>query len=133
MVLHIRVLAAASGAFRGFLRPDPVPDSAPTVHEEGGKEELHLLVKNALITPEEPRPDVSRIWSELSSRVKGPFGRLAIEGPAFTYREGAAAAPQLSRDGLAPSPDFSAPLSAAEEVQSTAVYRGADCHQMNLR
>ena len=130
MDLHIRALELASNALTDFLR---LGNNPPTIQEDEERRELEVLVKNALITEDQPRPDVTRVWKELRGRVKGPFGKLALEGPAFAACEHVPSVPQQARDGLAPSADYSSPLPAAEEVQSTAMYRGSDSHQMNLR
>jgi len=130
MDLHIRALELASNALTDFLR---LGNNPPTVQEDEERRELEVLVKNALITEDHPRPDVPRVWKELRGRVKGPFGKLALEGPAFAASEHVPSVPQQARDGLAPSADYSCPLPAAEEVHSTAMYRGSDSHQMNLR
>ncbi|MDQ5823369.1 MAG: hypothetical protein M3441_04045 [Chloroflexota bacterium] len=47
-------------------------------------ESLDLLVKHALKTnaPQAPAPNSNNVWSKLSSRVRGPFGKMAVEGPA---------------------------------------------------
>lgn len=47
-------------------------------------ESLDLLVKHALKSnaPQAPAPNSKNVWSKLSSRVRGPFGKMAVEGPA---------------------------------------------------
>ena len=47
-------------------------------------ESLDILVKHALNThtPQTPVPSSSNVWSKLSRRVRGPFGKMAVEGPA---------------------------------------------------
>lgn len=49
-----------------------------------GDESLDILVKHALKshTPQTPGPDTNNVWSKLSKRVRGPFGKIAVEGPA---------------------------------------------------
>ncbi|HEY0071791.1 MAG TPA: hypothetical protein VGE04_17645 [Chloroflexia bacterium] len=49
-----------------------------------GDESLDILLKHALNThtPETPVPSTSHVWSKLSRRVRGPFGKIAVEGPA---------------------------------------------------
>ncbi len=49
-----------------------------------GDESLDILVKHALNThtPQTPAPSTNHVWSKLSRRVRGPFGKLAVEGPA---------------------------------------------------
>jgi hypothetical protein len=51
-----------------------------------GDESLDILVKHALNThtPQTPVPSTSNVWSKLSRRVRGPFGKMAVEGPAAT-------------------------------------------------
>jgi hypothetical protein len=45
-------------------------------------ETLDILVKHALNThtPETPTPSTNNVWSKLSRRVKGPFGKIGIMG-----------------------------------------------------
>jgi hypothetical protein len=43
---------------------------------------LDDLVRHALNTTDGHEADVHGVWNRLSGRVLGPFGRLAIEGPA---------------------------------------------------
>ena len=54
-----------------------------------GDESLDILVKHALNThtPETPAPSTNNVWRTLSRRVKGPFGKIAVEGPAAPGRE----------------------------------------------
>ena len=55
----------------------------------GADESLDLLVKHALRshTPNTPVPSTSNVWSKLSRRVRGPFGKMAVEGPAASGDE----------------------------------------------
>ncbi len=59
-------------------------DHVETEREAEANESLDLLVKHALKshTPQTPVPNTNNVWSKLSRRVRGPFGKLAVEGPA---------------------------------------------------
>lgn len=59
---------------------DRIELAAPVENDES----LDLLVKHALHThtPQAPAPGANNVWSKLSRRVKGPFGKIAVEGPA---------------------------------------------------
>ena len=132
MVRRIKALAAVSGAILDNIR-----NGLSSPLENGQSEDdrpIGVLVRNAFRHEEAPEADVSRVWAELSSRVLGPFGRLAVEGPAFAYTDIAGEHSLLqARDGLAPCASSFASIPASAEVQSTTLYRGADSHQMNLR
>ncbi|HKP51525.1 MAG TPA: hypothetical protein VJ183_02625 [Chloroflexia bacterium] len=131
MVRRIKALAAASGALLDGLRQGL--SSAPQAPEDDGVQPIDVLVRNALQNDLPAEADVSRVWAELSSRVLGPFGMLALEGPVFAYSDGPRLqSPVQSREGSELSVDHSAPLPYAE-VHSAAVFRGSDCHLMNLR
>ncbi len=132
MVRHIKALAAASGALLdGFILG---LSSTPQPPENDGDQPIDVLVRNAFQNDTPAGANVSRVWAALSNRVLGPFGTLALEGPAFACSEGAGQHSSVqARDGLAPSVDYSSPLPASDEVHSTVTYRGSDCHQMNLR
>jgi hypothetical protein len=110
MVRRIRALAAASGALLDDLRLS-LTNSIPELCKEEEDQPMGVLVRNAFRDNEEggcDEADVSRVWAELSSRVLGPFGRLALEGPAFAYADGAGMQSTLqSRDWLPPCADFS--------------------------
>ena len=43
---------------------------------------LDLLLKHAMHSASPGAPNAGRIWQQLSRRVVGPFGGLAVEGPA---------------------------------------------------
>ncbi|MDQ3930878.1 MAG: hypothetical protein M3328_17245 [Chloroflexota bacterium] len=58
-------------------------DRLDAVGASDAEESLDLLVKHALKahTPQTPAPNTNNVWSKLSRRVRGPFGKLAVEGP----------------------------------------------------
>ena len=130
MVRRFRKLAAVSGALLDDLLLGLV---SPRHAQEDGAP-IDLLVKNALREDVVGEADVSRVWADLSSRVKGPFGRLAVEGPAFTCSEGRSLTPALqSREGLDPSPDGSSPMAPPDDIYSATLFKGASSHQLNIR
>jgi hypothetical protein len=43
---------------------------------------LDELLRHALQGDEEAQADATSVWRRLSGRMVGPFGRLALEGPA---------------------------------------------------
>lgn len=69
---------------------------------------LDILVKHALNThtPQTPVPSSSNVWSKLSRRVKGPFGKMAVEGPA------------ASGDNLAALGSGSVPFAVGDDKRS---------------
>lgn len=60
----------------------------PANHTDGD-ESLDLLVKHALKvhTPQMPARSTNNVWRRLSKRVTGPFGKMAVEGPAASGDE----------------------------------------------
>lgn len=68
-------------SLRDYMEPEAVSSDSD--------ESLDLLVKHALRThtPHVPTPNSDNVWTRLSSRVRGPFGRLAVEGPATSGDE----------------------------------------------
>ncbi len=133
MVRHIKALAVASGALLDGILSMAAPSHA---HETASDDTqpIDVLVRNAFRGDAQYEADVSRVWSELSSRVMGPFGTLALEGPAFSYAESGVA--QLShhgRDLAAAATDGSSSPSASDDVYSGVTYGGAGSHPMNLR
>lgn len=52
-------------------------------------DELDLLLKHAVNSnsAEASEANTIRIWLRLSGRVKGPFGRIAVEGPQVSGEE----------------------------------------------
>lgn len=52
-------------------------------------DELDILLKYAMHTnsPAAPAPNANRVWKKLSGRVRGPFGRIAVEGPQRSGEE----------------------------------------------
>lgn len=133
MVRRIKALAAASSALLEGLRGIG-SSSDPSGADDDDAATIDVLVRNAFRQDSERKANVTRIWSELSSRVMGPFGTLAIEGPAFSHSEGAVASlSHHGRDLQASSLDGSSMHSALDEVCNVCMYRGADSSQMNLR
>jgi hypothetical protein len=76
-------------SLRGRLETNDVTD---------GDESLDLLVKHALKShaPQMPTPSSNNVWSKLSKRVRGPFGKIAVEGPAASGDELAINGPNIS-------------------------------------
>jgi hypothetical protein len=92
-----RSLATASAEFVERLR------TAIEVHLESNEHEdrsLDVLVRHAIQADEKPEADVRGVWKRLSGRVEGPFGGLAIEGPA-----GGAGTTVMATTGISPFPD----------------------------
>jgi hypothetical protein len=80
MIRRIRMLAASlhedmSDDLHGLSAPESPPD-------EDDDPGLDLLVKNA-VRSNWLEHDPRRVWNKLSERVRGPFGRMAVEGPAL--------------------------------------------------
>jgi hypothetical protein len=80
MIRRIRMLAASlhedlSDAQRGLS----ASESALDEDDDPG---LDLLVKNA-VRSNWLEHDPRRVWKQLSERVRGPFGRMAVEEPAL--------------------------------------------------
>jgi hypothetical protein len=132
MVRRIKAIAAAaSTAFLDSLRSGLAV--SPVKQEEETDQPIGLLVRNAF-REEAAEIDMSHVWAELSGRVKGPFGMLAVEGPAFSYSDGAALiASHGHLDAQSSSMDYNHPLPAADQVHTTLPYKGADIHMANLR
>jgi hypothetical protein len=84
MIHRIRELAASlhddiADDLHGF---GPQED----ITEEDDDPGLDLLVKNAVRTnwlEHDPR----RVWKQLSERVRGPFGQMAVEQPAMAGQQ----------------------------------------------
>lgn len=131
MVRRIRAIAAASTALLdGLLSGLVVP---PVKQDDESDQPIGVLVRNAFRNEAEGL-DLSHVWSELSSRVKGPFGRLAVEGPAFTYSDGATLlASHGHSDGQSLPVNCACHISASDQGRAAVPYKGADIHQMNLR
>ena len=94
-----------------------------------GDESLDILVKHALNThtPETPTPSTNNVWTKLSRRVKGPFGKIAVEGPAASGRElgmmGSGSVPfSVGDDKRAPLPSSN---SQEASDQHTAMFHSA--------
>lgn len=135
MVPHIRAIASLCSDASGALLDGILGKAAPAHSEkEHETQPIDVLVRNAFLHDTPHEADVSKVWSELSSRVMGPFGTLAVEGPAFAYAEvGVAHLSHHGRDLGAASNDGSSSLPAADDVYSGVMYGGAGSHQMNLR
>jgi hypothetical protein len=132
MVRRIKAIAAAASTalIDGLLSGLTV---APAKQDEESDQPMGVLVRNAF-RDEAEGVDLSHVWSELSSRVKGPFGMLAVEGPAFSYSDGAALlASHGHLDVQSSSTDYNRPLPASDQVHTTLPYKGADIHMANLR
>jgi hypothetical protein len=81
MIHRIRELAAS---FQGELTDDlrvaiQAQDAGLEDEDDSG---LDLLVKNA-VRENWLEHDPRRVWKELSERVRGPFGRIAVEEAAL--------------------------------------------------
>ena len=80
MIRRIRAIAATS--------PSELAEDLLHSLSNGGDDEpevdtsLQILLKNA-VRSSWGEPDASRVWKRLSRRVTGPFGALAMEGPAL--------------------------------------------------
>ncbi len=86
MIRRIKLTHASSLFIEDFLssiREFADPISASEV------DELDILLKHAMQSnsPSAPTPNANRIWKKLSGRVRGPFGRLAVEGPQVSGEE----------------------------------------------
>jgi hypothetical protein len=132
MVRRIKAIAAAaSTALLDSLRSGLAV--SPVKQEEESDQPMGVLVRNAF-REEAADIDMSHVWTELSGRVKGPFGMLAVEGPAFSYSDGATLiASHGHLDAQSSSADYNHPLPASDQVHTTMPYKGADIHMANLR
>lgn len=77
MIRRIRVMSSTL--------QDDLLDESPAIQDDCAEAEdtgLDLLVRHA-IRQEAVSHDGGHVWQKLSSRVKGPFGSLAIEEPAM--------------------------------------------------
>lgn len=88
MIRRIRITGAPSFFIEEFLssikeRTDPM-----SILET---DELDLLLKYAMQnnSSDAPAPNANRIWKKLSGRVRGPFGRIAVEGPMVSEEQAA--------------------------------------------
>lgn len=135
MVRHIRAIASLCSEASGALLDGILGMAAPSQSKKENEiQPIDVLVRNAFLHDTPQEADVSRVWSELSSRVMGPFGTLAVEGPAFAYTEcGVAHLSHHGRDLAAAATDGSSSLPASDDVYSGVMYGGAGSHQMNLR
>jgi len=80
MIHRIRMLAAS---LHDDLSDDSHGQSASeNVLDDDDDPGLDLLVKNA-VQANWLEHDPKRVWKKLSERVRGPFGRMAIEEPAL--------------------------------------------------
>lgn len=86
MIRRIKLTHASSLFIEDFLSSirqfaDPISASEA--------DELDILLKHAMHTnsPDAPTPNANRVWKRLSGRVRGPFGRLAVEGPQVSGEE----------------------------------------------
>ncbi len=81
MIRRIRELAVS-------LHDDPSADSmghsasAESIEEEYEDPGLDVLVKNA-VRSNWLEHDPRHVWKQLSERVRGPFGQMAVEEPAL--------------------------------------------------
>lgn len=76
----IRRIKAFAGRFPLYAGRDEVADEddrAAAIADSS----LEILCKNA-VRSNWSEPDATRVWQQLSGRVTGPFGGLAVEGPA---------------------------------------------------
>ena len=81
MIRRIREIAASLQSDLGDDLRDAmqVQDADPDEEDDPG---LDLLVKNA-VRENWLEHDPRRVWKELSERVRGPFGRIAVEEAAL--------------------------------------------------
>ncbi len=131
MVRHIRAFAVASESILDGLRNIGSSQSSGDDLDTGT---LDVLVRNAFRQDDETKANVPKVWSKLRSRVMGPFGKLAIEGPVFSASETASS--HLShhgRDVSTTASDGSGSPSAMDELCAVGMFHGADSHHMNLR
>ena len=135
MVGHIRAIASLCSEASGALLDGILGMATPSPSaEEEETQPIDVLVRNAFRHDTPHEADVSRVWSELSSRVMGPFGMLAVEGPAFAYTDcGLAHLSRHGRDIAAAATDGSSSLPVSDDVYSGGMYGGAGSHQMNQR
>ena len=81
MIRRIRELAASlPGELAEDIREAMQPQESDSEDEDDAG--LDLLVKNA-VRDNWLEHDPRRVWKELSERVRGPFGRIAVEGAAL--------------------------------------------------
>jgi hypothetical protein len=80
MIPPIRVIPSIVEDNLSYDAPEVQGDGAPV--EDPG---LDVLVRHA-IRQELASHDGGQVWQKLSSRVKGPFGSIAIEEPALRGR-----------------------------------------------
>jgi hypothetical protein len=102
-------------SLRDYIEPEAESD-----------ESLDLLVKHALKshTPHTPVPSTSNVWSKLSRRVRGPFGKMAVEGPAASGDELAVLGPNGSPFSLGDDKRSMLPFGNSQETseQHTAMF-----------
>lgn len=88
MVRHFRpnssIRSATPSEFVGAIVSRLKPANATEQSDTEADPSLDVLLKHAICTPDSAQPDLGRIWRQLSRRVVGPFGSLAVEGPAST-------------------------------------------------
>jgi hypothetical protein len=86
MIRRIKELAASlhdeiADDFRA-VHDEPEPLDEEVVEDAN----LDVLVKHAVKSSLQ-QPDAGRVWKRLSQRVTGPYGSLAVEGPALRGQE----------------------------------------------
>ncbi len=93
--------------------------------ERSGDCDLDVLVRHAMVSGDSSAADTRKVWKKLSGRVRGPFGRIAVEGPSVSVAEancmqGLPAPFSLGRREADPA---SAQLSASEKTTLTLSWR----------
>jgi hypothetical protein len=101
-------------------------DRIETVGASDADESLDLLVKHALKSnaPQTPAPNTNNVWSKLSRRVKGPFGRMAVEGPEGSGSEMSVLGPKGAPFSVGDETRSPLPAGNSQEVsdQHTALF-----------
>ncbi len=89
-------------------------------------ESLDLLVKHALKSnaPQTPAPNSNNVWSKLSRRVRGPFGKMAVEGPECSGSDMSVLGPNGAPFSVGDETRSMLPSGNSQEVsdQHTAMY-----------
>lgn len=86
MTRRIRITGATSFFIEEFLSSIKDRTGPMSISET---DELDLLLKHAIQSNSSavPAPNTKRVWKKLSGRVRGPFGRIAVEGPMVSEEQ----------------------------------------------
>ncbi len=93
--------------------------------ERSSDADLDVLVRHAMVSAASSEADTRKVWKKLSGRVRGPFGRIAVEGPSISNAEASCmqGLPAPFSLGMRAVDAVSGQLSAPEKTSVTLSWR----------